>query len=294
MAAPQNRDDRPKRNRIVINLERARQAAHIPPLPKRGSRGARILAFLGVGFALVLVALALGAFLWWQNYKTKPAYSLALLVDAVQTNDEAAFNQLVDTDKVVENFVPQVTEKAVGRYAAALTAPIRRQVEALVPKLLPSVKAQVREEVTKKIKELSSRAEGRPFILIALGMPYMVDVKEEGDTARVMANLNDRQVELTMARSESRWKIVAVKDDVMAAQIVDRIMKDLPAIGSDLEKQIRKNLPKDVDKSLPKNMNVDDIRKNLPNIPGVTDGGGNDANSNRNSNDNGNDNTNEQ
>ncbi|MBD0370751.1 MAG: DUF2939 domain-containing protein [Pyrinomonadaceae bacterium] len=280
MAAPEG-GERPKRNRIIINLERAREAAHIPPLPRRGSRGARILALIGIVFVVIILALALGIFLWWQNYKTKPAYSLALLVDAVQTNDEAAFNELVDTDKVVENFVPQVTEKAIGRYAAALTTPIRKQVEALVPKLLPRVKAQVREEVTKKIKELSARAEGRPFILIALGMPYVVDVTEEGDTARVMANLNDRQVELTMARNESRWKIVGVKDDVMATQLVDRIMKDLPAIGSELDK-IRKNLPKEVEKNIPKNMNVDDIRKNLPNIPGITDN----ANENRNGNSN--------
>jgi hypothetical protein len=283
MAAPQG-NDRPKRNRIIINLERAREAAHIPPLPRRGSRGSRILAIGCLGLVVIVLGLAVGAFLYWQNYKTKPAYSLALLVDAVQTNDEAAFNELVDTDKVVENFVPQVTEKAIGRYASALTAPIRRQVEALVPKLLPGVKAQVREEVTKKIKELSARAEGKPFFLIALGMPYIVDVKEEGDTAHVTANLNDRPVELTMTRNESRWKIVAVKDDAMATQIVDRIAKDLPAIGSELEKQIRKNLPKDVEKNLPKNVNVDDIRKNLPTIPGVNDGGNNNANSNGNSN----------
>ena len=278
MAAPQ--DERPRRNRIIISLERARTAAHIPPMPKRGSRGARILGCVGLALVVIVIGIALGAFFWWQNYKTKPAYSLALLVDAVQNNDEATFNELVDTDKVVENFVPQVTEKAIGRYAAALTAPIRKQVEALVPKLLPNVKAQVREEVSKKIKEMSARAEGKPFFLIALGMPYVVDVKENGDTAQVMANLNDRQVELTMVRNESRWKIVAVKDDVMAAQLVDRIVKDLPAIGSELEKQIRKNLPKDVEKNLPKNMNADDIRKNLPNIPGVTDGNSN-ANSNQ-------------
>jgi len=279
MSAPQ--EERPKRNRIIISLERARTAAHIPPLPKRGSRGSRILAVGCLGVVLIFIGIGVGAFLWWQSYKTRPAYSLALLVDAVQNNDEAAFNELVDTDKVVENFVPQVTEKAIGRYAAALTAPVRKQVEALVPKLLPGIKAQVRQEVSKKIKELAARAEGKPFFLIALGMPYVVDVKEDGDTANVMANLNDRQVELTMVRNQSRWKIVAVKDDVMAAQLVDRIIKDLPAIGSDLEKQIRKNLPKDVEKKLPQNVNVDDIRKNLPNIPGINDGGNTNGNSNQ-------------
>lgn len=281
MATPQDKNNRPRRNRIIISLERAREAAHIPHMPKRGSRGARILALIGIVFVVIVLGIALGAFLWWQNYKTKPAYSLALLVDAVQRNDQETFNQLVDTDKVVENFVPQVTEKAIGRYAAALTAPIRKQVEGLVPKLLPSIKELVRTEVSKKIKELSARAEGKPFILIALGMPFIVDVKEDGDTARVMANLNDRQVELTMARKGDIWQIVAVKDETMAAQFVDNIAKNLPAIGSDIEKQLRKNLPKDAEKNLPKNVNADDIRKNLPNIPGITDNSNANGNSNQ-------------
>lgn len=280
MSAPQDKD-RPRRNRIIINLEKARAAAHIPPMPRRGSRGARILALLGIVFAIIIISIAAGAFLWYQNYKTKPAYSLALLVDAVQRNDQETFNQLVDTDKVVENFVPQVIEKAVGRYAALLTASIRKQVEAQVPKLLPSIKEMVRTEVQKKIKELSARAEGKPFILIALAMPFMVDVKEDGDAARVMANLNDRQVELTMVRKGDIWQIVGVKDDTMATQFVENIAKNLPAIGSDIEKQLRKNLPKDTEKNLPKNVNADDIRKNLPNIPGVTDNGNSNGNSNQ-------------
>ncbi len=288
MVDPPDKGDRPKRNRIIINLERAREAAHLPRMPSRGSRGAKILGIIAALLLLLVIVFALGVFIWWQNYKTKPAYSLALLVDAVQRNDEAAFNEIVDTDKVVENFVPQVTEKAIGRYAAALTAPIRKQVEQLVPKLLPGVKEQVRAEVTKKIKEMSARAEGKPFFLIALGMPYVVDVREEGDTAQVMANLNDRQVELTMQRAGSRWKIIAVKDDTLAARLVDQIAKNLPAIGSELEKQIRKNLPKDVQKNLPANSNtVEDIKKNLPKgIPGVTDDDNSNSNNNSNDNDN--------
>jgi hypothetical protein len=278
MAAPQEQSNRPKRNRIIINLERVRTAAHIPHLPGRGSRGAKILALLGVGFVVIVLAVLAGAFLWWQNYKTRPAYSLALLVDAVQNNDQETFNRIVDTDKVVESFVPQVTEKAIGRYASALTAPLRKQIEALVPKLVPGVKEQVRAEVTKKIKELSERAEGKPFILVALGMPYMVDIREEGDTARVLANLNNRPVELTMTRNGDLWKIVGVKDDAMASQIVDRIAKSLPALTPDVEKEVRKNLPKDVEKNIPKNMNVEDIKKNIPNIPGITDGGNSNAN----------------
>jgi BMFP domain-containing protein YqiC len=201
---------------------------------------------LGCVGAVLLIGIAgmLVAFLWWQSYKTGPAYSLALLVDAVQRDDRATFDELVDTDSVVKNFVPQVTEKAIGRYASGITAPLREQIEALVPTLLPSVKQRVRDEVTKQIKQLAARAEGKPFILIALGMPYEVDIKEEGDTAHVAVNLNNRPTELTMQRQGDRWKIVAVKDDTLATQIVNNIAKDLPSIQNELEKQVREQLKK--------------------------------------------------
>ena len=196
-------------------------------------------AMLLIGIVIILIA-----FLWWQSYKSSPAYSLALLVDAVQNNDRATFDQLVDTDSVVKNFVPQVTEKAIGQYASGITGALREQIESLVPTLLPTVKQKVRDEVTKQIKTLAARAEGKPFILIALGMPYEVEIKEAGDTAHVAANLNNRPVELTMERRGDLWKITAVKDDALAQQIVNQIAKDLPSIQNELEKKVRDQLKK--------------------------------------------------
>ena len=213
-------------------------------------------AVLLVGIAIIIIA-----FLWWQNYKTTPAYSLALLVDAVQRDDRATFDELVDTDQVVKNFVPQVTEKAIGQYASGITGALRQQIEALVPTLLPSVKQKVRDEVTKQIKTLAARAEGKPFILIALGMPSEVDIKEDGDTAHVAANLNNRPVELTMQRNGERWKIVAVKDDALAKQIVESIAKDLPSIENELEKQVRDQLKKGGLQDLLKNNPLLDNKK---------------------------------
>ncbi|HEX8144012.1 MAG TPA: hypothetical protein VF553_15540 [Pyrinomonadaceae bacterium] len=242
MSAPLEEDkkDRPKRSRIVVDFDKARQIAH---LPARGSRGASILLIVVIVLGVLLAGLVAGGYFWWQSYKTTPAYTLALLVDASQRNDQAVFDQIVDTNKIVENFVPQVTEKAIGRYASALTAPLRKQVEQLVPKLLPGVKQQVRDEVTRHVKQLSERAGNWPFPIVALGVPYVVEIKEQGDTATVDVNLKDRPVQLTMQRNGEQWKIVAVKDDALAARIVDDIAKNLPAIGSELEREIRRNLP---------------------------------------------------
>lgn len=257
MSAPvgEEKKDRPKRSRIVVDFEKARQIAH---LPARGSSGARILLIVTIVFGVLLIGLIAGGYFYWQSYKTRPAYTLALLVDASQRNDQAAFDQIVDTDKIVQNFVPQVTEKAIGRYASALTAPLRKQVEQLVPKLLPGVKQQVHDEVTRHVKELSERAGNWPFPIMALGVPYVVDIKEEGDAATVDVTLKERPVQLTMQRNGEQWKIVAVKDDALATRIVDDIAKNLPAIGSELEREIRKNLPAGV-----------------PNIPLLNDQGNN-------------------
>lgn len=248
MPSSKKDNDRPKPSRIVINFERARQMVHVP---KRGSRGAKILGIVAIVLAVIVIAAIVGGYFWWQSYKSKPAYSLALLVDAVQRNDTAAFDAIVDTDKIVDSFVPQVTEKAFGRYASALTAPLRGQIEALVPTLLPSIKDKVHEEVIAQVKELSTRAEGKPFVLVALGIPYIVDIKEENAVAKVTVKLKDRSVELTMQRNEERWKVVAITDETMASRIADKIMNDLPAVGSELEKDIRKKVKKNLPGGLP-------------------------------------------
>lgn len=238
MSAPVQKRGQGKRSRIVVEFDKAREMAHVPP---RGSRGSKVLGIIAIVLALLVLGAVAGGYLWWRSYRTRPAYSLALLVDAAQRNDTKAVDEIVDTDKIVENFIPQVTEKALGRYAAALTGPLGKQVESLVPKLLPDIKDKVREEVTNRVKEMGKRAEGKPFIIVALGVPYVVTIKEEGDTARVSATLEGRQTDLTMQRSgDERWKIVAVKDDQLAARMVDNIAKNLPAVGSELEKLLPK------------------------------------------------------
>jgi uncharacterized membrane protein len=228
-----------KRSRIVVDFEKAREMVHLPPR-RSGGRGSKFLSITAIVLAVLVVGGAVGGYLWWRSYKTRPGYSLALLVDAAQRNDAKAIDEIVDTDRIVENFIPQVTEKALGRYAASLTDSLSKQVESLVPKLLPDIKDKVREEVTGRVKEAAKRAEGKPFILIALGVPYVVDIKEEGATARVSATLDGRPIELTMQPNGERWKIVAVRDDELATRMVDDIAKNLPAVGSELEKLLPK------------------------------------------------------
>jgi hypothetical protein len=242
------------RSRIVVNLDEP-QPKGGPRAARRagsggGGKGRRILLILLVLFAFIFVSIAAGLYFWWQSYKAKPNYSLALVVDAAQRNDMTAFDELVDMDRVVDNFVPQVVEKAGAQSSFALPGgAMRKQLQAQLLKLAPQVKQRVREEVAGQVKELSARAENKPFFLIALAMPFVVDTKDEGDTAHVNATLKDRPIELTMQRSGERWKIIGVKDDVLVSRILENVTRDLPAdaanpaIPDDLRRKLEKKLP---------------------------------------------------
>lgn len=250
MSAPmQQNPQTPKRSRIVVSLERAREAMHLQPhgqQPFYGGVAKRkrwpiVLLILGA----VLFLLALGGYIYWQRYKTKPAYSLALLVDASRRNDAAAFDEVVDAQKVAESFAPQVIDEATARLGTALTPAMRQRIAALVPTLLPTVMETVRAEVMEYIKKVTARAEGKPFFLVALYIPYLVDIKQEGDTASINAKSGERTFEMTMQRSsEVRWKIISVKDSELAKRLVDALAKDLPAIGTDLGNQILNEVEK--------------------------------------------------
>jgi hypothetical protein len=252
--AQNNPPTQKKRSRFVVHLGKAGEQMHPSPQgqppgqqPFGGGVRQRRKKWPFV-LGSILLLLIVGGFIFWQIYKTRPSYSLALLVDAAQRNDAPAFDRVVDTGKVVESFAPQVIEEATGRLGTALTPQMRKQIETLVPTLIPNVTENLRTEVMKQVREVTARAEGKPFFLIALSMPFIADIRQDGDTAIVKAKSGERTLELTMQRtSEKRWKVVAVKDDELARRIVDDIAKYLPAIGGDLENQIRN----EIDKRLP-------------------------------------------
>jgi hypothetical protein len=243
-----------QRSRIVVNLDEPQPTGG--PRAARGKGGGgggrRILLIFLVLFGVVLLGIAAALYFWWQSYKARPNYSLALVVDAAQRNDMAQFDELVDMDRVVDNFVPQVVEKAGAQSSSSFSLPggaLRKQLQAQLLKLAPQVKQRVREEVAGQVKEISARAGGKPFFLVAVALPFVVDTKENGDTAQVNATFKDRPIELTMQRNGERWKIVGVKDDVLVTRILENVARDLPAdaatppIPDNLRKKLEKQLP---------------------------------------------------
>jgi hypothetical protein len=230
MMTPDQKTGAPQvRSRLVINFEQPSPPQH--STRRRGRRWPKLVGALGVIVVLAAFLAAGSGYLWWRNYRTTPAYSLALLVDAVQRNDVTVVNEIVDIDKIVDGLAAEVTEKSVARYGGTLSSMQRRRVEDLVPNLLPGVKQSIRDSLVKRLREIAEASEPKPFIFLAIGLPYLVNITTEGDTATAVAPVKDREIELTLQRDGERWKVSAMKDDTVAPRIVDDIIKDFPAIG---------------------------------------------------------------
>lgn len=222
------------RQRIVINVDEPQGEAtkRVRARGGKGRRWLRVLAILAVFVVVIVVVAAAGGFIWWRQYQSTPTYALTLLIDAAQRNDPAEFQKRINDDEIAKNMVASVSQKAAARYGLAFNSSVQERIDNLVPSLLPRLKQTIHDEVVKEIKEFSSKSEPKPFILLVVGVPRLITVTTEGNTAKVKAPLNDRTIELTMQRDAELWKITEVKDDVVVQRVVDSVMRELPAIGS--------------------------------------------------------------
>jgi hypothetical protein len=220
------------RNRIVINLENQKDQGSPGRVQTSRKRvWPKVLAVIFVLIVVVIAAAGIGGFLWWRNYQTTTAYSVALIVDAAQRDDMASFQARVNDDEIAKNMIANVSQKAAGRYGVALNASVQKQIDALLPTLVPRLKETIHQEVAKEIKEFASKSKPQPFIVVALAVPRLMTITNDADNATVSASINDRQVELKLRRDNDRWTVTEFNDDVLIQRVVDSMMKELPAIG---------------------------------------------------------------
>jgi flagellar basal body-associated protein FliL len=223
-----------KRNRIVIDLDKARADEQGRVRARRSGRVSRVLGFIAIVLVVVIIGAAVGGYFWWRHYQTQPAYSLALLVDAAQRNDGAEIDRLLDMDKITTDFVAQVKAKVPG--SSMLPAQVE---QTLTPKLKPTV----RDELIKEVQRLTERAKGKPLPLVALAVPYFVDIRQNGNAATAEMKLQDQQIKLTMqADAAGRWQTVAIQDDKLAELIADSVKENVPKSPSDWKNAIEKQL----------------------------------------------------
>ncbi|HEX8368042.1 MAG TPA: hypothetical protein VF604_05835 [Pyrinomonadaceae bacterium] len=194
---------------------------------KKRSRFARVLGVLGILLLAFLVIVGVGGYFYWQSVKRTPQYSLALLVDAARRDDNQQIQQLVDTEAVIDSFVPQITDKAVELYGRNLPpAQITRVKESAAP-LMPAIKQRAKEELPRVIREKTQPFESFPWWTIALFAGRAVEIRTENDMAYIKSKIPEREIEVTMRRSGDLWKIIAIKDEPLARRIAEKIGQEL-------------------------------------------------------------------
>lgn len=184
---------------------------------------------------LVVFGLALAAgisfLIYYQSLKDTPQYSLALLVEAAKRDDRAEVNSLVNIDAVVEDFVPQITSKAVEMYGRGQPPEVLRKVARLALPLLPAVKERAKAELPRVIRERTAEMGSVPFFAMVLGADQYLDITVNGDEATVKSKLPEHQLEMKMRRSGARWQIVGVRDEQVATAIARKIGQEIMAIA---------------------------------------------------------------
>ncbi|MEP6944580.1 MAG: hypothetical protein ABJA02_01595 [Acidobacteriota bacterium] len=194
-------------------------------------RWPRILGLTaGILSVIVLSGIVIGYF-YWQTIKVTPQYSLALLVSAAKNDDKAETAKLVNIDSVVDDFIPQVTGKAVELYGKGLPPKIVGQLAQLAAPIVPAVKERARVELPRIIRERVEQFRNVPFAAMVIGAGRYLDIKVDGDNAVVSSKLPDHPLELKMRRSGDRWQIVGVRDDDLATDIARKIGQDIIAIA---------------------------------------------------------------
>ena len=200
-----------------------------PKKTKRRGLFGKILLILGGLAILLLLIAAVGGWFWWSSLTKSPAYSLALLVDAARKDDQQAVDKYLDTDAVVDSFVPQITQKAVERYGRGLPPQIVAQAAARIAPFVPAIKERARAEIPRVIREKAAIAPNLSPWLLAIGLGRIVTITESGDNATLSGKIKEREIEVSMQRNGDKWKVVGVKDSDLADRIAEKIGQELIA-----------------------------------------------------------------
>ncbi len=182
-------------------------------------------------FAVVCVITSISSYFYWRHLKTTPQYSLALIVDAAKQDQQETVNDLVDIDMVVDDFLPQITDKAVELYGRGLPPETVQRVARIAAPVMPALKDRARDELPGAIRQKTSAFADVPFAAMVIGADKYLDVSVAGDVATVKSKLPEHNFEVQMKRTGERWKISAVKDDALATRIAQRIGQEIIAIA---------------------------------------------------------------
>lgn len=224
-------------SKFVVDLSNAKNETSVSDqvlssTPNKRGGCWRIFKIFGILAVIFIIIATIGGFFYWQSVKKTPQYSLALLVDAARKDDKEKVSQIIDTEQVVNNFVPQITDKAVELYGRNLSPTVISKVSLLVIPLMPAIKGKAQEELPPLIREKTQKFEKVPYWVIALGADRALDIKIDGDSAQIKSKDANNPLEIRMKHSGQLWKVVEVKDERISRKIAEKVGQQLMTLAS--------------------------------------------------------------
>jgi hypothetical protein len=199
---------------------------------RRPSRRRKVVLSIFAVLMTLVVAGFVGGYLYWQSFKGTPQYALASLVDAARRDDKATMDEYISIDSIVDDFMPQITGKAVELYGRGLPPQTIARVEKVATPVMPALKERARERLPALIRKKTERFESVPFAAMVIGADKYLDIRTSGDTSIVRSKLPQHSFEVTMQRNGKSWKIVSVRDEDLATDIAQRVGQEIIAVAT--------------------------------------------------------------
>jgi hypothetical protein len=210
--------------------------------PKTSGTFKKILKVFSVlVVSLVLISLISGFFYWWY-LKTTPQYSLALIVDAARRDDQKTIDDLINLDEIVDDFLPQVVNKAVELYGRGVAPDIINKVAQAAAPILPVIKQRARSELPEVLREKTKPFEKIPFWAMAIGAGQYLEIEKKDGEATIKSKIKDRPLELTMKQKGDKCEIVAIKDERTAQKIARKIGQEVLQIAKSRNEKTIENI----------------------------------------------------
>jgi hypothetical protein len=177
---------------------------------QRGSK------FLTITVALLVVVLAGGFF----YFTGTPRYSLYKISRAVKNHDSGEFHKYVDVDRIVDHLAKFAVQKVVAEIERDQSTEAwqidgqqfdKEFALMMVPKMMESLKPQIKQEITKLIEDTSEERKGSPLLRATLA-----DIETKGSIALVTAQDQKpgQTIQFKMVKTPDRhWKVVEIDFD---------------------------------------------------------------------------------
>ena len=172
--------------------------------------------FLTITIALLVVVLA-GGFYYFTG---TPRYSLYKISQAVKNHDSGEFHKYVDIERIVDHLAKFAVEQVVAEMEKDQSTDawqIDGQVidkefaMMMVPKMMESLKPQMKQEITNLIEDTSEERKGSPLLRATLA-----DIEKKGSLAIVTAQdqKTGQNIRFKMVKTPDRyWKVVEIDLD---------------------------------------------------------------------------------